>query len=363
MFNFIPAKDYSFYFNQYYLVLVLLVFLNSFFYKLEDVKYLAILKVLGVITLIFTILYIGLRPIDGVFVDMTVYSYMFERFQQNDPVLYDEDYGFYYFMEFCTKIMNVETFFLLCSFIYVYPLFISSRKLFKGYWFYSFLLFCISFSFWAYGTNGIRNGMATTLFILAYTFKDKKSISIFLFILSCSFHQTMLLPTLAFLLTNYMRSNKLYLSFWVASIPLSLFLGSFFVDLVPNLGFNSEKVGSYFTNEISSDISKTGFRWDFLLYSSSAVFFGYYYLHVKKIVDEFYSQLFNMYLFCNAIWILVINVNFSNRFAYLSWFLMALIIIYPLLKYKLLKHQGLKIGFILLIYFTFTYTLNVILVR
>ena len=40
-----------------------------------------------------------------------------------------------------------------------------------------------------------------------------------------------------------------------------------------------------------------------------------------------------IYLTANAFWILVIRSSFSNRFAYLSWFLMAIIIFYPFFKH------------------------------
>jgi len=45
--------------------------------------------------------------------------------------------------------------------------------------------------------------------------------------------------------------------------------------------------------------------------------------------DPFYARLVNTYLFANAVWILVINATCSNRFAYLSWFMMPWVLLYP----------------------------------
>ena len=37
-----------------------------------------------------------------------------------------------------------------------------------------------------------------------------------------------------------------------------------------------------------------------------------------------------MYILANTFWILVIRANFSDRFAYLSWFIYSAVLIYPL---------------------------------
>lgn len=363
MFDFVPIEKYSFYFFQFYLIVTFLVVLHSLTLQMNERKNLAFLKVFGLISLMFTILYIGLRPIHGVFVDMTIYAFTFERFQENNPIEYKDDHGFYLFINFCSKIMTKEFFFFVCAFIYVTPLYLISRKFFKKYWFYSFLMFCISFSFWAYGTNGIRNGLATSLFLLALPYHNKKYLCIGLMLFSCTFHQTMLLPTIAYIITLFYNDPKKYIIAWLIAIPISLVLGNFLVKYIEISGFGNDKVGSYFTEDISEDFSKTGFRWDFLLYSSLAVLSGWYFIVKKGFNDKFYHQLFNTFLIANTAWILIIQVNFSNRFAYLSWFMMGLVIIYPLLKKNFFKNQNTIIARVLLFYFAFTYVLNVILVK
>lgn len=363
MFDFVPVEKYTFYYFQFFLIVTLLVVFHSFLLKMNDKKHIKFLNVFGYLSLIFTVLYIGFRPINGVFVDMTIYAYTFERFQENNPIEYEDDYGFYYFLILCTKIMTKEFFFFVCAFIYITPLFIISRKLFKQYWFYSFLMFCISLSFWSYGTNGIRNGLATSLYLLALSYHSKKYLCIGLMLFSCTFHQTMLLPTLAYIITLFYNNPTKYITAWIIAIPVSLVLGNFLVNYVELLGIGDEKVGAYFTEDISEDFSKTGFRWDFLIYSSLAVFSGWYFIYKKKFNDKLYNHLFNTFLITNAAWVLIIQVNFSNRFAYLSWFMMGLVIIYPLLKKNFFKNQNTIIAGVLLFYFSFTYVLNVILTK
>jgi hypothetical protein len=60
-------------------------------------------------------------------------------------------------------------------------------------------------------------------------------------------------------------------------------------------------------------------------------------------------------MIANTFWILVIRANFSNRFAYLSWFLMAIVIAYPLLKVKFWDDHYKNVGRIFLAYYLFTY--------
>ena len=83
------------------------------------------------------------------------------------------------------------------SCLYIVPLYIVSKKLFKRYGFYAFYLFIASFSFWAYGTNGIRNGIATSVFLLVFT-TNKKWLQVLLLFIAIQFHSSMLIPTAAF---------------------------------------------------------------------------------------------------------------------------------------------------------------------
>ena len=57
---------------------------------------------------------------------------------------------------------------------------------------------------------------------------------------------------------------------------------------------------------------------------------------------------------CNAFWIMVIRSAFSNRFAYLSWFIYPIVIAYPLVNLRVWDDQDRKTGWILLSYVGFT---------
>ncbi|RZK50013.1 MAG: EpsG family protein, partial [Pedobacter sp.] len=176
------------------------------------------------------------------------------------------------------------------------------------------------------------------------------------------FHKSLILPIIAYLLTFVNNNPKNYFLFWLVSIPISLILGSTFELQIKNLTFITEGRDAYFDNSVdSAKFSRTGFRWDFVIYSSIGIIVAYFSVIKKKYSDELYIRILNIYLFCNAFWILIIRASFSNRFAYLSWFLLGLIIIYPFLKVKIIKNQYRFIGLILAVYYLITYTLNVIL--
>lgn len=361
MMGFIPIDSYTAIYFHIMLLFMLMMLVHAFILDINDYKNLRFLKVIGYVSLFFVLIYMGFRPIHSVFVDMTMYAYSFARYQENIPLLVTEDYMFYWFLEFSAKIMNVEFFFFVCTLLYVIPIYILSKKWFKDYWFYSFFIMIVSFSFWAYGTNGIRNGIATSLFLFSLLFLNKKTVFIPLIIVSFLFHKTMLLPTIGVFLTLFFNKPKAYLLFWLLTIPVSLILGNFFVEFIADSGFSDNRVDLYFTDNIDEGFSSVGFRWDFLLYSATGVFAGWYFIFKKQFNDSLYTQLFNVYLFSNAFWVLVIRANFSNRFAYLSWFMLGIIIIYPLLKGKLYENQNKVIGLVILAYFSFTYFMNVIL--
>lgn len=360
MFDWIPIQLYT-PINYYIsLVVVLFVVCNTHINTITGKKSIHFMNTIGYFCLVFFLLYMGTRPIHGVFIDMTTYNRMFERYQSGGELKVDSDLLFHLFVKFCSSITTAKVFFFLCTLLYIIPLFIVCKKWFKRGWFYAFLMLYISFTFWAYGTNGIRNGIAGSLFLLGIS-RDKRIWQITWIIIAINFHQSMLLPTFAFVLANFINKPKLMITFWTLCIPLSLIGGGVWESFFASLGFGDDRL-DYLTNEQATGrFSSSGFRWDFLLFSASAVFAGWYYIFKCKYEDKVYFWIFNTYILSNAFWILVIRANFSNRFAYLSWFMMALVIIYPLLKHYIVPSQHKVIGYIIFGYFSFTFLMNIIL--
>jgi len=97
------------------------------------------------------------------------------------------------------------------------------------------------------------------------------------------------------------------------------------------------------------------FRWDFLLYSSMPIILGAYTLFIRKVYNNTYLILLGTYIYANAFWILVIRDIFSNRFAYLSWFLYPIVLAYPLFNLPVFeKNHSQKTAWILMGHLGFT---------
>lgn len=361
MFDFIPIQEYTPIYFYLLLMVVLLTFLQTQIKSIGSSLVLRYNKYFGDLMFVFVVLYMGLRPINGIFIDMMNYNRTFERYAEGQLQLLDEnDVLFQVFTMMLSSLVNAKAYFFICATLYIVPLYIVCKKWFKEYWFYGFLFLIGAFSFWAYGVNGIRNGIAGSIFILAIS-REKRLWQIFWFIIAINFHKTMLLPVLGFVVATSYEHPKRMMLFWLLCIPVSLISSGFFENLFASLGFEDERL-SYLTDEANVEsFSSIGFRWDFLVYSATAVFAGWYYIVKKQYKDKLYFLLFNTYVFANAFWILVIRANFSNRFAYLSWFMIGLVIIYPLLKQPIIKSQHKIIGLVLMIYFFFTFFMNVIL--
>ena len=110
-------------------------------------------------------------------------------------------------------------------------------------------------------------------------------------------------------------------------------------------------------DEAMEEFSDTGFRWDFLLYSAMPIWLMWYVSVKRRLRSKTYEFLACTYIFANAFWVTVIRSSFSNRFAYLSWFIYPLVIAYPLLEMKIWQRQHLKLALALLAYEAFTFVM------
>lgn len=309
------------------------------------------------------LLHITFRPIDSkYFGDTETYKRIFDSLSLGwNAMYYNKDIGFYYLTYLLTKFCNITSYFCVMAILYVLPIVYSFKKEFRHNFYVPIILYITSFSFWGYGVNGVRNGVATSLVLFAFFYRKNN----LLFLLSSLaaiffFHKSVLLPILFFLLTRYVNNPKIYLCFWILSIPLYFILGNNIISILSiwDMFGSDDRLNSYFSPGDEYDVRKfsnIGFRWDFVLYSAVPVLLGCFYILKKKFFDAFYLRLFNTYLACNACWILVISVAYSNRFAYLSWFLIPVIMIYPLLKTVIVKNQKKMILLIVVCNLIFTY--------
>ena len=285
------------------------------------------------ILFVIVALFIGDRPISGIFTDMLGYSEMYDA-----NVLTDHnDIGIWWLANICNDLgFNSSVWFTLISFIYFGAYLKASNNMSSNCGALIFITFLTAFSTFSYATNTIRSGMSTSLAaagISYYIFKGRKSkiIACVLFLCSILTHKSSTLPIVCFMVSYYKVSFKMSIYFWLLSILVSLTVGNTLSMLFENLGFD-DRMDQYLQATDMTGFAHIGFRWDFLLYSMMPILLAFYIILKRGIRDKIYEILISTYILANAFWVMIIRAQFSDRFAYLSWFLYPIVLVYPLLK-------------------------------
>ena len=151
------------------------------------------------------------------------------------------------------------------------------------------------------------------------------------------------------------------------------------------LGFD-DRMSQYSTSEYDDQFSQTGFRWDFLAYSAMPVWLTWYVTKkaekeralygdtieeaetnitgAGRIADAHSMRVFNIlattYILANSFWVMVIRAAFSNRFAYLSWFLYPVVLAYGVIRLHIWPDQDRKAGLILALHAGFTIIMHLL---
>jgi len=242
------------------------------------------------------------------------------------------------------------------------------------------LFFLSAYSTFSFGTNGIRNGCACSMAILAFAIAANQNavrlaLGAGVLLLAFGIHRSTSLPIAAFIMASFViKSPKVAIYFWLASIAISLVAGGAVTSFFAGLGFD-DRMSSYANStENASQFSHSGFRWDFLLYSAMPIWLAWYVTKkaeteramygdtieeaetnitgAGRIADAHSMRVFNIlattYILANSFWVMVIKASFSNRFAYLSWFLYPIVIAYGVIRLHIWEDQDKKAGLILL---------------
>ncbi len=315
---------------------------------------------------IILILFLGLRPVSYHFGDTVNYAHTYTNLQYGitsyDPDA--SDWLFYWFMGKASKVMSVNMFFLIVETGYIGCTLWACKRLMRNNVWVALLINLAAFSYYSYGINGIRNGLACSIMLVAFSYilgskSDKVKAAILCF---CAYniHHSMALPILmmvvsTFILPKFKNSLRLTIAFWILSIVLSLTIGDRLETFFADLGFD-DRLNSYITgDEYDEQFSDTVFRWDFLLYGVMPIILGWHVVIRKQVSDNTYLMLLNTYILCNSVWVMLIRASFSNRFAYLSWFIYPMLLAYPLLKLPIWRRQGENLNWIMLANLGFTY--------
>jgi hypothetical protein len=270
-------------------------------------------------------LFIGFRPVD-VGSDTTQYiqHYFFARgkeFHFNadvDNLVFD---NFFAFLGSCNY--DIKVLFTIMSLLYFSGIYVACRKLFPQNQEIAFFSCLVAFSTFSYGTDGIKAGAGASVFLVALAYREKKWLSILLSVLSIGIHHSMMVVVYAYIISYFYKKTEAYFYVWLFALFIAVVHISIFQDFF--VGYLDEKDKKYFLR----DYFVTGFRPDFIIYSAMPVLVGYIMLFKRNIYDEIYELWLRMYLATNSAWMLCMYASYTNRIAYLSWFMYPIVLLYP----------------------------------
>lgn len=368
MFDWVPIQNYTAYFDIFIFICILIILWQSHSGSILKKDTAGMNATWGVFLTVAIILYMGLRPLNGAFGDTLNYAKGFEviaRSKEPFHWIWKTEWLFDNLNNFFAKYSEIHTFFLLCATLYILPLSLACYRIFKGYYYVPLVVIFCMFTFWTYGVNGIRNGIGASLFILAITYANNKTIMTSLIILALGFHTSIILMAGAALVAWFVKNSYYYLIGWITCLALSYAVGGRIQTYLSSLSFmqEEERFSAYLTgsNQFGEVVFTTmTFRWDFVLYSAIGVAVGYYFIFKRNYKDEYYNWLYNIYLTTNAFWLLVIRANFSNRFAQISWFILPLVLVYPFMKKRFWANHEKMLAIAILVFYAFGFYTNII---
>ena len=209
----------------------------------------SISQISAVILTAFLIYYIGLRPVSSGFGDMPLYAMNYEHTTieiDYRPISLHTDWFWDNFTIFCAHMgMNVNEYFFLIALVYYGTMFFCACYLSRHNLWLAMIFFLTAFSTYSYATNGIRNGMACGLVLVAMCLllgegRGKKVLSLILMFLALGIHRSSMLPSASALVTLYvLKDTKWAFRFWLISIALTLLLGNAVAEFFAALGFDN----------------------------------------------------------------------------------------------------------------------------
>lgn len=368
MFDWVPILNYTNFFHIGILICILVVLWQCHAGIVLKKDTANLNGIWGLMISIILILYIGLRPISIQFGDTVNYARMFRDYiatKQSFQLEWDKEWIFHNLEHWCAHYSDIHTLFLICSFIYIGSLWLACARLFKNYYYIPLLVFFCMFTFWNYGVNGVRNGVGSSLFILALTYINNPPAALCIALLGAGFHSTVYIMIACAGLAYFIKNSYYYLAAWIGSIGISYAIGGRIQQFLGNFLFlqGEERLSDYLTatTDVANNIVVTGtFRWDFLAYSAIGVIVGYYFIFRYNYKDKYYHWIYNTYLATNTFWILVIRATFSNRFAQISWFIMPLVLIYPFMRKRFWENHEKMLAGAILVFYAYGFYTNII---
>ena len=335
----IPAE----YYQLAYIIIVILVgipvILRYANYSIDRIDYVdnePLAK--SLLFTIFIILFVGLRQNSPAFSDGPGYWAGIEDHRWEYESLEDVDYQFAtkWLMSTLSSLgIHPQIGFIVFSAIIFGGALIAMRKMFPRDTLLAMIMFCGAFGTFSGAVNGIKNGMACSVFLCALAYKDNWKVCLFFLVISFGFHHSLELSIVAYIVCLFYKNTKVYSCVWIISLILAIlhvtYLQTFFAD------FTDEHGASYLLTT-DENYWVPEFRLDFVAYSLAPIALCWW-ISNRKELQESYRFVFNVYLIMNSIWLLCMYAAYTNRIVSLSWSLFPVIILMPLLNDKVADNQ------------------------
>lgn len=250
--------------------------------------------------------------------------------------------------------LGIRNLFVLVSSGYFMISLWTCKRFFPKDYAIAFLVFLAAFSTFSYSVNGIKAGLAAAVYMLGLSYHKQLIYSIPIILVSWGIHHSMSLPVCAFVLVQFVKNPQYFYYGWVMCSIIAFLHISFFQNLFA--GMTDESGASYLTGTgDGSDGTRGGFRLDLIIYSAMPVIVGYIAeIRNRLVLSDTYRMLIHIYIVTNSVWMLCMYANFTNRIAYLSWFMYPYVLIYPFLREDFLENQYQTFANVVLVHLGFT---------
>jgi len=323
--------------------------------------------------LLFMICIIGFRDwASPDFGDSIAYGKYFSLANTPKSVWYAKSKFFGYLYFYWHRLgWSPELFFVMSAIFYCAPMYALSKHFsFPANPYIFLLFFACSFGWYSFGVNGIRNGWAIAMLLWCFLafYKQKNIITVACAIFAWCIHGSSMIAIGGMLAAFFYRKPDKAFLMWCACVVLSLTFGTVFQEYFATFNFVAQDGEGYLKTQkefVPTDVefSHTGFRWDFLLFSFVPILWGL--ICIKKLskqgrIDLFYKFLLCTYIYANAIWVLAIRANYSNRLAQLSWWMIPIVMAYPFYRMDVFYNRKRVMSLVLVCYYGFTFFMYLI---
>ena len=238
---------YYYYSTVYYCFFVVVCWLTTIYYVGSNTQKIlhsegSPSQPLAIFLTIVVAFFLGLRPIaGGDFGDTIAYSNHYILLNHYAPVDFSTEWLWENFQLFSKRVLglNVHEFFVLDDLLYFGGMLICSILVMRKNLWIGMLFFFTGFQTYSFAINGLRNGLACSMVLVAIALlanRRKKFVAVILMLLALFIHRSSMLPSVMALTSLfYLKDTKVALRFWYASIVLSLFAGPAFEHFFASL--------------------------------------------------------------------------------------------------------------------------------